>query len=98
MNEKILAESHSLPTISVRKATVVSGEKVEDQKLPAGYKITKDGVSLEIKRYIKSKAICYCSACGQVVPALKSFTPETFSNWLDRHISLFQEKHRVNHR
>lgn len=96
MKDGVLAENHSEPIIRTKEPRKFSSDVMPEVRLPIGYKIEKDGVTLEIRKYVKSKAICYCSVCGPLVPALKSYTTQNFSNWLDFHISIFRSEHTVN--
>jgi len=101
LKDGTIAENHSVQTINSKKVTVVSGEKMEEQRLPVGYKIIKNNISLEIRKYIETKSkppktylICYCSGCDTVTPALKNYTKENLELWLENHIALFRESHQ----
>ncbi len=62
-------------------------------ELPVGYKIQRDGLTLEVKAYSGERVQCRCSACGFVVPALSKFTKSGLEKWFDRHIELFAKEH-----
>ncbi len=62
-------------------------------EVPTGYKIERDGLTLEVKQYNDNRAWCYCSGCGVVVPALDHYTEEALENWFDKHIELFAKEH-----
>ncbi|MEM2785570.1 MAG: hypothetical protein QXU32_07545 [Nitrososphaerales archaeon] len=64
-------------------------------QVPVGYKIQKDGLTLEVKEYSGDRAWCYCSICGYVVPALDHYTEEALESWFAIHISLFPAEHKV---
>ncbi len=62
-------------------------------EVPAGYKIQKNGLTLEVKQYSGDRSWCSCSGCGVVVPALDHYTKEALENWFDKHIELFAKEH-----
>ena len=102
MKDGTLAENHSGLAIRLPEPKNQSGEVVSENNLPLGYKIERDGITLEIKKYVKRnkgaegyRAICYCSVCGQIVPALKMYTEKMLSDWLECHINLFLQDHGV---
>lgn len=38
-----------------------------------GYKIVRNGITLEVKEYSRGKMWCYCSLCGYVIPTLDNY-------------------------
>ena len=62
-------------------------------EVEAGYKIQKNGLTLELKDYSGDRAFCYCSGCGIVVPALEHYTKEALDKWFQNHLSLFPKEH-----
>ncbi len=62
-------------------------------EVPIGYKIQKNGLTLEVKQYSGDRAWCYCSACGLVVPALAEYTKSELEEWFGKHIELFSKEH-----
>lgn len=67
------------------------------ERLPEGYKITQDGITLEIKRYLPSgPPICHCSGCGMVTPVLQNHTKESYEEFLKFHNSMFRSTHEEN--
>ncbi len=62
-------------------------------QVPIGYKIQKNDLTLEVKKYSGDRAWCYCSACGLVVPALDNYTESKLQEWFNKHIELFAKEH-----
>jgi len=61
--------------------------------VPTGYKIQKNGLTLEVREYSGDRAWCHCSACGYVVPALDHYTKSELERWFEKHIELFAKDH-----
>jgi predicted nucleic acid-binding Zn ribbon protein len=62
-------------------------------EVPIGYKMTRKGVTLEVKEFSHDRLWCHCSACGYVIPVLDSYTKEKLESWFDFHIALFAREH-----
>ena len=99
MKDDTLAENHSELIIRTKEARNFSGNVMPEVRFPTGYKITVDGITLEVKSYTKSGPICHCSGCGQVTPSLKdlkNYTTEFYNEWMKFHNSMFRNLHEEN--
>ncbi len=83
-------ETSSRETVKNLKTNIVSDE----MSLPVGYKVSRNGLTLEVKQYKGDRAWCLCSACGLVVPAIDKYTKENLEEWFGKHIELFSSEHR----
>ena len=98
MSAGVLPENHGGGTIRAGEPRKISGDSVEN--VPVGYRVERGDISLVVKKYVTLaknggvlRAVCYCNRCGNVTPALKTYTEKNISEWLDMHISLFQREH-----